>query len=174
MISLIKTTLGRGALVTAGITSISLLALIMALIAEHVFGLAPCILCIYQRIPYLLGAGIALAGFVLFRFFGKPLAAQRATALCAVVFLAEAALAFYHSGVEQHWWVSIFEGCKVSFSDGGDLLAQIEQAQAVRCDEIPWQLFGLSMAAYNTLMSTGLFIVCAISAALQSKALLRP
>ena len=36
-------------------------AITAALIAEHIFGLAPCILCLYQRIPYvaltLLGGG---------------------------------------------------------------------------------------------------------------------
>ncbi len=32
-------------------------------------------------------------------------------------------------------------------------------APLVRCDEIPWQLFGLSMANWNALLSAGLVVI---------------
>ena len=37
-----------------------------------------------------------------------------------------------------------------------DLLAQINAAPLVRCDEIPWQMFGITMANLNALGSLGL------------------
>jgi len=36
------------------------------------------------------------------------------------------------------------------------LLAQIMAAPLVRCDEIAWSLFGVSMAGWNALLSLGL------------------
>jgi len=34
----------------------------------------------------------------------------------------------------------------------------------VRCDEVPWSLFGISMAGYNALVSLGLGIASLIAA----------
>jgi disulfide bond formation protein DsbB len=34
-----------------------------------------------------------------------------------------------------------------------DLLAQIMAAPLVRCDDIPWQLAGISMAGWNAIVS---------------------
>jgi len=75
-----------------------------------------------------------------------------------VIVLVGAGIAFYHAGVEQHWW----EGPTTCTSQGiaglsgEDLMAQIMDAPIVRCDEIPWSMFGLSMAAWNGVVSLGL------------------
>lgn len=147
------------------IMSASVFALGFALISEHVFGLEPCILCIYQRVPYVI---TALAGLliILLHFRGGRGPAAILTALAGLVFLVGGLIAFYHVGVEQHWWRSVFEGCRVDMAslDAENLLAQIENAQAARCDQIPWQLFGISMAGYNALMSAVLSMTGFISA----------
>lgn len=149
----------------------SFLALTAALSAEIILGLEPCILCVYQRIPF--------AAALLFSLFGlalckrrpgrrKNLAIKGLLFSSALVFLINSVIAAYHTGVEQHWWRSMFEGCIVpTLSDEPQtLLENILSAPSARCDEIPWAdpLFGLSMANYNVLLCLGLFGLCLAAA----------
>jgi len=132
---------------------------------QYVMGLQPCILCLYQRAPH----AVALAlGLLVMALFKKPKPAALIVFLCALVYLVSAGLGFYHTGVEQHWWVSAFEACTApGISVGsGDLMAQIESTAAIRCDAIPWQLFGISMAGYNAIISFALMAYCAAAALL--------
>ena len=89
----------------------------------------------------------------------------------ALILLFNSGIATYHVGVEQHWWIGP-EGCT---GPGGTpqtldaLRAQIAATPVIRCDDIAFSLFGISMAGYNVLFSLAL----AIYAALVSKAALR-
>ena len=132
----------------------SLTALGAALVAQYVFDLEPCILCIYQRVPYAITAVLGIGGAVLARC-GKIKPAALFLFLSSVVFLVGAGIAFYHVGVEQHWWASALEGCAIDFSASADLLAQIEATIAVRCDQIAWvdPVLGQSMAVWNVVAS---------------------
>lgn len=49
---------------TFGLAAISAFALSMAFTAQYIFGLEPCILCLYQRIPYALVIALGLTGFL--------------------------------------------------------------------------------------------------------------
>jgi disulfide bond formation protein DsbB len=137
------------------------LALMMAYIAEYGFGLAPCILCLYQRIPFAIGIVLCIAGLMI-----RPLQSNRLGiglwSILSINFAANSALAFYHSGVERHWWVSVFEACSANLSGlSGDALIQaIRNTPAVRCDQIPWAdpLLNLSMANWNVVFCLGLAI----------------
>jgi disulfide bond formation protein DsbB len=79
---------------------------------------------------------------------------------------ASAGLAGYHVGVEQHWWESpaCAAGGDIGALSAQELLAQIRGAPIVRCDEVAWSLFGLSMAAWNALASLGLGALFAAAA----------
>ncbi len=129
---------------------ISALSLVMAFAAQF-SGLAPCVLCIYQRWPYV--AVILLSAFGIFGHHKYPKAPAIALTLTPIIFLTNALFAFYHTGVERHWWKSFLEGCSIPDMKGNitDVLAQIQAAPIVRCDEIPWTdpVLGLSMANYN-------------------------
>ena len=62
----------------------------------------------------------------------------------------------YHAGVEQKWWEGP-DSCTIT-SDTGTVSAleffnQLQEIPFVRCDEIPWEMFGVSMAGYNFLIS---------------------
>ncbi len=80
-----------------------------------------------------------------------------------VAFLAGAEIAFYHVGVEQHWWRSV-ASCGVAASDPEPetveelrrLLTEARTAKA--CDEVDWTLFGVSMATYNVAASLALAV----------------
>ncbi len=139
-------------------------ALAFAYYMQYERGLDPCHLCLLQRWPYRIAAVLGVAGFGL-AHMGRTNLAGWIVLLCSVLFFGESGLAFYHVGVEQHWWRSIFEGCTISFPKGGDLLSQIEAKPAARCDEIAWTLIGLSMAGWNMLLAFGLGLACLVSGA---------
>lgn len=126
-------------------------ALSAAYTAEYVFGLEPCILCLYQRIPYAVVILLALSALGL---HSNRLRAA-IVALCAAAFLVGAVIAFYQVGVEQHWWKAA-TGC------GGALPSEITLEQMNRqltskppkpCDRVDWTFLGISMATYNMVIS---------------------
>lgn len=139
--------------VAALVAAVGVFALAVAFAFQHLGGLAPCILCIWQRYPY--GVVIAL-GAIAFLLAGKPQAARALIALAGLVLLADAAIAAFHVGVEQKWWEGTAE-CGGTLSAGltaEELKAQLQAAPIVRCDEVAWSLFGISMAGYNFLLAT--------------------
>ena len=123
---------------------------------EYLGGLKPCALCLEQRVPWM----------VLIVLGGAIIAAGRANTpqgLTIVLFVIAAGVALYgaylggfHAGVEWKWWpgptVCSAGGLDLGGRDGG-LLGGLSSADVVRCDEIPWSLFGLSLAGYNFLFS---------------------
>ncbi len=116
---------------------------------EFIGEMPPCKLCYYQRYPHWLAAGAGLLAIVT----GLGLLAYLAAAGAAVSGL----VGLYHTGVERKWWEgpSTCTSSDVSNMSADDLFNQIMSAPLVRCDEIPWDLFGLSMANYNALLSLG-------------------
>jgi len=123
-----------------------------ALLFQYVGGLAPCELCLYERWPYYSVAALALAAVLI----GSPMASRIVLALSALAFLASVALAFYHVGVEQHW----FAGPAACTAGGTGPPANFEEykrrlmeQQVVACDQPQWRLFGVSLAGFNLLAS---------------------
>lgn len=137
---------------------VSAAALAGAYFFEIVIKLQPCMLCLYQRVPHALLIVMGIVAFLLAQK-NKPKQASFIIVLCAFVYLLETILAFYHAGVEQHWWVSYLEACSnpMLSNNPADLLSEIEKAESVRCDAVPWSLFGISMAGYNSLLSLAMF-----------------
>jgi len=126
---------------------------------QYIGGLQPCTLCLYQRWPWWIAGGLAILALVLAR---NPQMRGMALGLGTLAVWAGAGVAIYHFGVEQHWWAG------PSACTGSDtpatleaLRAQIFAAPVVRCDDIPWALFGISMAGYNALiaLATGAGVV---------------
>ncbi len=142
------------------VTFISSTALLFALTMQYGFHLQPCHLCMFQRWPYLFTAIAGLVGF-LTTLGGHNRMATGILMLCTAAFIIETGLGFYHAGVEQHWWRSIFEGCTITFDNSKDLMQQIMERPAARCDEIAWSFLGLSMAAWNTVLAAILSGICA-------------
>jgi disulfide bond formation protein DsbB len=132
--------------------------LLAAFFFQHVMGLAPCPLCIWQRWPHL--AGAVLGGLALWR------GGWAAAALGALAMAVSLGLAGYHVGVEQDWWDSAAcaAGGDVGALSAQELLAQIRAAPIVRCDEVTWSLLGVSMAGWNAVASLGLGVVFAAAA----------
>jgi disulfide bond formation protein DsbB len=121
---------------------------------QYIGGLAPCQLCLYQRWPH---AAAILIGIVALTTGWRGLA--WAGALAA---LATAAIGVFHVGVEQLWWEGLAT-CTAGSIEGiatADLLDPTKDVAAVvRCDEIAWSLFGVSMAGWNVILSLALAAV---------------
>ena len=137
------------------IAGASLIILGGALAFQYIGGLPPCQLCLYQRVPYLSAAPVAIVGLLFAGRLGRRGVGLMALA-GAVVFAAGTGVAVFHVGVEQHWWAGL-ASCggtidpDLSFED---LKQQLLAAPVVRCDEVLWSLFGVSMAGYNAILST--------------------
>ena len=130
---------------------IAVTALGSAYTAEFLYSLEPCVLCIYQRIPF---AVIGVLG-VLAYLFKDRMAMVVLTALAGIVLFIGAGIASYHVGVEQHWWASV-----ASCGGAPDQALSIKQFQALlqqkpekACGEVDWTMFGISMATYNAVFS---------------------
>ncbi len=135
-----------------GLLFISIAILGGAYAFQYLGGLQPCTLCLYQRWPWWVAGVLAL--LALFIVADRRLC-RALVALSALSVLIGAGIAFYHVGVEQQWWAG-----PTACSGGGgtpqtleELRAQVLGAPVVRCDEVAWSLFGISMAGYNGLIS---------------------
>jgi disulfide bond formation protein DsbB len=140
------------------ISGSSVAALAFAYTAEYGFGLLPCILCLYQRIPYAVNIVIGIFAFLSARRI--PLVSTILSALSVPAYLSGAGLAFFQVGVEQKWWHG-FSGCSapdLTGLSGKALLEAINNTPAVSCDKVQFELFGISMAGYNGLLSLGLVL----------------
>ena len=126
-------------------------------------GYPPCDLCYQQRYAYYVGVPLAVALLALAKA-GTPLAPLRVgMAVLALVFLANFALAIYHSGVEAKLWqgpTACTAGAALPAS-GADLLTQLQTVKVVRCDEVGVRVFGLSLANWNILISGALAALAA-------------
>lgn len=134
----------------AGLAALGSALLLSGAFVFQSLGYAPCPMCIWQRYPHAVAIGIG--ALVMLR--PGPIL----PALGALAALTTGAIGIFHTGVERGWW----EGpstCSSQPIDGlsaEELLDQIMAAPLVRCDEVAWQLAGLSMASWNAILSFGL------------------
>lgn len=157
-------------LIIAALSSAALLA------GAHVFetfgGLAPCALCLDQREAHWTGLALSIAGIVAGAMLRWRRAAIATAGALALVYLFSAGLAFYHTGVENHFWpgpATCSGGGPVDL--GGGSLADIlnQKPAGPSCSEAAWRFLGVSMAGYNLLASAGLFALCLAAASLAAK-----
>lgn len=120
---------------------------------QYLGGMPPCKMCIWQRWPH--GFAVVM-GLLALWLPGRAI--PMAGALAA---LTTAGIGAYHTGVERKWWEGP-NSCTSGSVDGisaDDLLNQIMNAPLVRCDEVPWEMFTLSMASWNAIVSFGLVFI---------------
>lgn len=128
----------------------SALLMIGALLFQYVGQMPPCKMCYWQRYPHIAALAIGAMLFV-YR-------AQIFAWLGFAMMVTTAGIGGYHAGVEQGWWKGpqSCTGASVETLTAEELLEKIMTSPVVRCDEIPWSLFGLSMAGWNMAFSAGL------------------
>lgn len=132
----------------------SLALLLGAYAFQHIGELAPCKMCIWQRYPHGLAVVIGALALSLPTLRFLPL-------FGAVATLVTASIGAFHAGVEQGWWEgpSSCTSGDIGGLSAQELMNQIMSAPLVRCDEIPWQMLGLSMAGWNAVLSILLTLI---------------
>ncbi len=132
--------------------------LLGALGFQYLGHMPPCKLCLWQRWPH--AAAMLIGGLCLF-LPRLNLAWLNLAWLGALAALATAAIGAYHAGVEQKWWPGP-TSCTGGGIDGlttDELFEKIMDAPLVRCDEIPWEMMGISMAGWNAILSLVLALI---------------
>jgi disulfide bond formation protein DsbB len=132
---------------------------------QYVIGLAPCPLCLEQRIAYYVSIPLAVA-VAIAAGRGAPRSVVAAgLAVITLAMLFNAGLALFHAGVEWKWWPGPQECSGAQDLPSGDLWRELQQGRiaVVRCDEAAWRdPFGLlSLAGYNVLISLALALIAA-------------
>jgi disulfide bond formation protein DsbB len=118
-----------------------------AYISEYGFGLYPCEMCWWQRYAHFAALIFAVLALVQKR-------SQIALPLAMLAIATAAALGAFHAGVEYKWWEGITACSTVAERmPGQSSLDAIMNAPLVRCDTAPWDLFGISLAGFNFLIS---------------------
>lgn len=132
--------------------------LLAAFAFQHLGGLAPCKLCLWQRWPHAAAVVIGALALLTHRL--------QLAWLGALAALATAGVGLYHVGVEQGWWqgpTTCTSGAIGGLS-ADDLLDQIMNAPMVRCNDIAWAFAGISMAGWNMIISATLAIIWILAA----------
>ena len=151
---------------TRGLSTARWLALLIpaallggAYIGQYAFGLYPCEMCWWQRWPHFAALALALLSFAI-----KGGASRALVLLAALAILISGLIGGYHAGVEYGWWDGFTSCASTIQADGGSYLDAIMKAPIVRCDQVQWSLFGISLAGFNFLISViGAIIIVAMA-----------
>ena len=135
---------------------ISIIAITSALVAEYIFNLQPCELCLKQRHPYYIFIVVSLMIFFIpvFQSFVSYILIQLG-AIYGIFY------SVWHVGVENKLLKGP-SGCTAGLSNSSstaDLKEQILSMQVISCDEVVWSFFGISAASLNTMILLFIFVI---------------
>ncbi|RYY41909.1 MAG: disulfide bond formation protein B [Sphingomonadales bacterium] len=120
--------------------------------SQLIGGLIPCEMCHWQRWPHYAAVIAAADAFLIRHRPTKMLFVLFAGVLIAL----SGAIGVFHAGVEYHWWPGITP-CTTSLQ-AADPMAMLKEALAkpiIRCDSPQWEIFGISLAGFNAILSLG-------------------
>ena len=129
--------------------------LLSAFYLEYFHGALPCDLCITQRWFHALIITYSLISlFILENFF-------RAKTIwllgLSTTWLTSAIAGLYHFGIEMNFWTGP-DDCSSNIDFSKDLLTYLLNKSPIKCDEIMFEIFGLSLAGWNALLSFLIFL----------------
>ncbi|WP_196260688.1 disulfide bond formation protein B [Pelagibacterium limicola] len=143
---------------------LGLATILGALGSQYIGGLYPCELCLTQRLPYYIGLPALAVLIVFWSVLPRPVRLALTVGVGAI-FVWGTGLGVYHAGVE---W-GVFQG-PTSCSGTGDaaplsldMLGDLSGAQVVACNAVQWELFGISLAGYNALISAAIVALLGLS-----------
>ena len=135
------------------ILTLSFFSLIAALYVEYILGFKPCILCIYQRIPYAIAILVSLSAFLI----GNR---NILLIILGLTFLAGILLSGYHVSIEKGVIEPLFSctGENIKALEKEEILKSLNNIQP-DCKDVDFSIFGVSLATLNFIISFVLTIV---------------
>ena len=135
------------------IFSLSFFSLAAALYIEYVLGIKPCILCIYQRIPYAIALLISVCAF----FINNK---KILLVILALTFIVSALISGYHVSIEKGFIEPIFSctSDNINALEKEEILKSLDNIQP-NCKDVDFSLFGISLATLNLINSFVLTVV---------------
>ena len=133
----------------------SIFALITAYFIQYFLEHEPCNLCLIERVPYF--AAVTLISLIFFLNRHEKLISL----VVGLFFIFGTIISFYHFGIEQGFFneslVCDLGGNKAATS-AKDLLKQLEK-EIVSCKDVTFRVLGLSLATFNTIISTIISVI---------------
>ncbi|MDC3100589.1 disulfide bond formation protein B [Candidatus Pelagibacter sp.] len=135
------------------ILTLSFFSIIAALYVEYILGFKPCMLCIYQRIPYAIAILISLSAFLI----GNR---NILLIILGLTFLAGILLSGYHVSIEKGIIEPLFSctGENIKALEKEEILKSLNNIQP-DCKDVDFSIFGISLATLNFIISFVLTIV---------------
>lgn len=142
---------------------LGLLAILGALAFQFIGGLYPCELCLTQRWPYYIGLPLLALGLIVWNRLTAPMRGALAAGVAAL-FAWGTLVGVYHAGVEWRFWPGP-QSCSGMGDDviSLDMLSDMSDVRIVPCDAIQWDLFGISLAGFNALISAAVVVLLVLS-----------
>lgn len=126
--------------------------------SQLIGGLVPCELCLEQRLAYYWGLPLLALILVLWNRLPRPVWFV-AMAITLLIFVWSTYMGGHHAGVEWGFWpgptACSGTGVSVSFED----LSNINATRVVPCDAVQFELFGITLAGFNALISAAIVIM---------------
>ena len=135
------------------ISAISIFTLLSAVYIEYILGVKPCILCLYQRVPYIIAIFLCFFGYY-------NIKNKLWIYLLVITFLISAILSGYHVGIENNVF-NEFSGCTSNNSNivnKDELLKALKETQP-NCKDVTFKLLGFSLATINLFLSIIIIIL---------------
>ena len=127
---------------------VSFFSLAAAFYIEYILGFKPCVLCLYQRIPYALALIISLIAFF---YDNKNILLK----FLALTFISSILISGYHVCIENGIIEPIFSctGKNTNIIDKEEILKSLKDNTQVDCKDVNFSLFGISLATLNFINS---------------------
>jgi len=135
---------------------ISSIASLSALIAEYMFNILPCQMCLYQRYPYYF-----IILFSIIYIITNKIPLPWYYWINNISFSIGLFFAVWHIGIEQKILPGL-SGCSSIIKTSQSLTnlkEQILNQNIIACDEITWSFMGLSAASLNSLLLIFLLLI---------------
>ena len=135
---------------------ISSLMLISAFYLEYFHGALPCDLCITQR--WFHGAIITYSLIIIFILNKILISKKLLLFVVGLLWLLSSVAGLYHFGIEMSFWTGP-DGCSSNIDFSKDTLTYLLKKSPIKCDEVMFELFGLSLAGWNAFASFFIFLL---------------
>ena len=138
---------------------ISSLMLLSAFYLEYFHNAFPCDLCITQRWFHALIISYSLIAIFISKssFFTNKLILIG----LSITWIASSVAGLYHFGIEMNFWKGPDE-CSSAIDFSKDTLKYLLNKSPIKCDEVMFKVFGLSLAGWNAIMSFAMFFLVSI------------